>query len=38
MSAELTVSAVQSVALPGGLGPNLDEHVRLLEDADSHGA
>ncbi|MGT2464026.1 carbon-nitrogen hydrolase family protein [Sinomonas atrocyanea] len=38
MSAELTVSAVQSVALPGGLAANIDEHVRLLEDADAHGA
>jgi predicted amidohydrolase len=38
MSAELTVSAVQSVALPGGLAANIDEHVRLLEDADGHGA
>lgn len=38
MSAELTVAAVQSVPLPGGLQANIDEHVRLLEDADGHGA
>lgn len=38
MSAELTVAAVQSVALPGGLPANITEHVRLLEDADGHGA
>ncbi|MDQ4492142.1 carbon-nitrogen hydrolase family protein [Sinomonas sp. ASV486] len=38
MSAELTVAAVQSVALPGGVSANVDEHIRLLEDADGHGA
>lgn len=38
MSAELTVAAVQSVALPGGVAANVGEHVRLLEDADGHGA
>ncbi|GAB3274865.1 carbon-nitrogen hydrolase family protein [Sinomonas notoginsengisoli] len=38
MSAELTVAAVQSVAFPGGLEANVGEHVRLLEDADGHGA
>ncbi|GHG56328.1 carbon-nitrogen hydrolase family protein [Sinomonas cellulolyticus] len=38
MPAELTVAAVQSVPLPGGLQANIDEHVRLLEDAEGHGA
>ncbi|WP_413250569.1 carbon-nitrogen hydrolase family protein [Sinomonas flava] len=38
MSAELTVAAVQSVPLPGGIAANIDEHIRLLEDADDHGA
>jgi predicted amidohydrolase len=38
MSAELTVAAVQSVAQPGGIAANIGEHIRLLEDADGHGA
>jgi predicted amidohydrolase len=34
----LTVSAVQYQALEGGIIPNVQEHVRLVEDAESHGA
>jgi predicted amidohydrolase len=34
----LTVSAVQYQALEGGILPNVQEHVRLIEDAESHGA
>jgi predicted amidohydrolase len=34
----LTVSAVQYQALDGGVVPNAMEHVRLIEDAESHGA
>jgi predicted amidohydrolase len=34
----LTVSAIQYTALDGGIMPNVDEHVRLIEDAESHGA
>jgi predicted amidohydrolase len=34
----LTVSAIQYQALDGGITPNVDEHVRLIEDAESHGA
>jgi predicted amidohydrolase len=34
----LTVSAVQYQALEGGIVPNVQEHVRLIEDAESHGA
>lgn len=38
MTAPLTVSAVQYEALEGGIDANVPEHVRLIEDADSHGA
>jgi predicted amidohydrolase len=34
----LTVSAVQYRSLEGGIIPNVQEHVRLIEDAESHGA
>jgi predicted amidohydrolase len=34
----LTVSAIQYQALDGGIAPNAMEHVRLIEDAESHGA
>ena len=34
----LTLSAVQYTALDGGVAPNVTEHVRLIEDAESHGA
>jgi predicted amidohydrolase len=34
----LTLSAVQYQALDGGVAVNLAEHIRLIEDADSHGA
>jgi predicted amidohydrolase len=34
----LTISAVQYEALVGGIVPNVEEHVRLIEDAESHGA
>ncbi|MCU1518951.1 MAG: hydrolase [Pseudarthrobacter sp.] len=38
MTDALTVSAIQYQALGGGIAPNALEHVRLIEDADSHGA
>lgn len=38
MTDVLTVSAVQYQALQGGIIPNVQEHVRLIEDAESHGA
>lgn len=38
MTDALTVSAVQYQALEGGIVPNVQEHVRLIEDAESHGA
>jgi predicted amidohydrolase len=38
VSDALTVSAVQYRALDGGIVPNAMEHVRLIEDAESHGA
>ena len=38
MTAPLTVSAIQYTALAGGIDANVPEHVRLIEDADSHGA
>ncbi|MGN7252644.1 carbon-nitrogen hydrolase family protein [Arthrobacter sp. SAFR-014] len=38
LSAPLTVSAIQYEALGGGIDANVPEHVRLIEDADSHGA
>lgn len=37
MTAPLTVSAIQYAALGGGIEANVPEHVRLIEDADSHG-
>ena len=38
MTEALTVSAIQYQALDGGIMPNVEEHVRLIEDAESHGA
>ena len=38
MTNALTVSAIQYQALDGGIVPNAMEHVRLIEDAESHGA
>lgn len=38
MTDALTVSAIQYQALDGGIVPNAMEHVRLIEDAESHGA
>jgi predicted amidohydrolase len=38
VTSALTVSAVQYQALEGGIAVNAPEHVRLIEDADSHGA
>lgn len=38
MTDALTVSAIQYEALDGGIVPNVQEHVRLIEDAESHGA
>jgi predicted amidohydrolase len=38
VTSALTVSAVQYLALEGGIALNAPEHVRLIEDADSHGA
>ncbi|XAS68858.1 carbon-nitrogen hydrolase family protein [Micrococcaceae bacterium Sec5.7] len=38
MTAALTVSAIQYRALSGGIPVNAPEHVRLIEDAESHGA
>jgi predicted amidohydrolase len=34
----LTLSAVQYTALYGGIPANVAEHIRLIEDADDHGA
>ncbi|HSN34946.1 MAG TPA: carbon-nitrogen hydrolase family protein, partial [Arthrobacter sp.] len=34
----LTLSAIQYTALDGGLAANVPEHIRLIEDAESHGA
>ena len=34
----LTLSAVQYQALDGGVAANVPEHIRLIEDAESHGA
>ena len=34
----LTLSAVQYTALDGGIAANVPEHIRLIEDAESHGA
>jgi predicted amidohydrolase len=38
VTSALTVSAVQYQALEGGIAVNAPEHVRLIEDADAHGA
>jgi predicted amidohydrolase len=38
VTAPLTVSVIQYAALDGGIDANVPEHVRLIEDADSHGA
>jgi 5-aminopentanamidase len=38
VTAPLTVSAIQYAALDSGIDTNVPEHVRLIEDADSHGA
>jgi predicted amidohydrolase len=38
VTAPLTVSVIQYAALAGGIYANAPEHVRLIEDADSHGA
>lgn len=38
MRTALTLSAIQYTALDGGIPANAAEHVRLIEDADSHGA
>jgi 5-aminopentanamidase len=38
VTAPLTVSTIQYAALDGGIEANVPEHVRLIEDADSHGA
>ena len=35
---DLTLSAVQYEALDGGVAANVTEHIRLIEDAESHGA
>jgi predicted amidohydrolase len=34
----LTLAAIQYTALDGGLAANVPEHIRLIEDADDHGA
>ncbi|MHA7222660.1 carbon-nitrogen hydrolase family protein [Arthrobacter sp. RHLT1-20] len=38
MTTALTLSAIQYRALEGGVAANVPEHVRLIEDADDHGA
>ncbi|MDR7081517.1 putative amidohydrolase [Arthrobacter ginsengisoli] len=38
MITALTLSAIQYTALDGGLAANVPEHIRLIEDADNHGA
>ena len=38
MTTALTLSAVQYTALDGGPAANIPEHIRLIEDADGHGA
>jgi 5-aminopentanamidase len=35
---DLTLSVVQYAALDGGVAANVTEHIRLIEDAESHGA
>lgn len=38
MTTALTLSAIQYRALDGGIAANVPEHIRLIEDADAHGA
>lgn len=38
MTTALTLAAIQYTALDGGLAANVPEHIRLIEDADDHGA
>lgn len=38
MTTALTISAIQYTALDGGIPANVAEHIRLIEDADDHGA
>lgn len=38
MTTALTLSAIQYTALNGGIAANVAEHIRLIEDADDHGA
>ena len=38
MTTALTLSAIQYTALDGGIPANTAEHIRLIEDADDHGA
>ena len=38
MTTALTLSAIQYTALDGGIPANVAEHIRLIEDADDHGA
>ena len=38
MTTPLTLSAIQYTALGGGITANVAEHIRLIEDADDHGA
>lgn len=38
MTTALTLSAIQYTALDGGITANVAEHIRLIEDADDHGA
>ena len=38
MTTTLTLSAIQYTALDGGIPANVAEHIRLIEDADDHGA
>ena len=38
MTTALTLSAIQYTALDGGITANAAEHIRLIEDADDHGA
>ena len=38
MTTALTLSAIQYTALDGGIPANVAEHIRLVEDADDHGA
>lgn len=38
MTTALTLSAIQYTALDGGIPANVAEHIRLIEDAEDHGA